>query len=485
MPENLAQLATLVGGRVEGDDSVVVSDVTHDSRQAGPGTLFIAVTGLTSDGHDFVGEAREAGCPALVVEYPIAVDLPQIVVSDSRRAMPFIAARVHGDPSHRLDVVGVTGTNGKTTVTHMVESIVDHTGRHAGLIGTINTRIDGDEIPNVRTTPEATDLQRLLALMVERGVDVVAAEISSHALDLGRVDGTRFTVAAFTNLSQDHLDFHRTMDRYFAAKRLLFSPARSENGVIWIDDPRGRELAATITIPVTTVSIDDATADVRGTIVESRVDGTVFDLHVGPRTATVSLPLGGDFNVENALVAAATTHVLGLGVDEIAAGLGSMRQVPGRFESVSDDLPITVIVDYAHSPDGIAAAIATARPATQGRVLVLIGAGGDRDRGKRPYMGSASADADIVFVTSDNPRWEDPDEIIDAIVSGIPPGTTFLRVADRREAIHGIIAAADIGDTVLILGRGHERGQEIGGVVEPFDDRLMAREVIASRWGAA
>ncbi|MPZ53863.1 MAG: UDP-N-acetylmuramoyl-L-alanyl-D-glutamate--2,6-diaminopimelate ligase [Acidimicrobiia bacterium] len=484
MAENLAHLAELVGGIVEGEETVTVSDATHDSRQAGPGTLFIAVTGFTSDGHNFVDAAADSGSPALMVEHAVSVDRPQIIVENSRRAMPTVAAEIHGNPSRRLQVIGVTGTNGKTTVTHMLEAIVEHSGRRSGLIGTINTRIDGDEIPNVRTTPEATDLQRLLALMVERDVDIVAAEVSSHALDLGRVDATRFAVAAFTNLSQDHLDFHGTIDEYFECKKLLFDPKRSEQAVIWIDDPRGRELLETTNVAATTVSIADTTADVWGHVVDRSMERTAFDIHIGGETARVNLPLGGDFNVENALVAAAAVHVLGLGTAEIVDGLEALPQIPGRFEAISDDVPFSVIVDYAHSPNGIAAAISFARAVTTGRVLALIGAGGDRDRLKRPAMGAATSEADLVYVTSDNPRTEDPEAIIDAVASGIPPEVTFYRITDRRAAINEIISSAREGDTVLILGRGHERGQEIAGAVAPFDDRLVAREAVASRPGA-
>lgn len=480
----VAMLASLVGARVIGDDSVVLRDVTHDSRQAGPGTLFVAVPGTVHDGYDFIAEAVAAGSPAVVTERSSDTTVPQIVVTEARTVMAAVSAEVHGHPSRRLDLVGVTGTNGKTTVTHMIESIVSASGRVAGLIGTVHTRVGSDNVHNTRTTPEAPDFQRLLAIMAGAGADVVAAEVSSHALALRRVDSTWFSVAAFTNLSQDHLDFHGGMNRYVAAKARLFESERAGRAVIFVDDGAGAELAASIEIPVTTVG---AGGDVAALDVESGVEESRFTLVFPSGERQVRLGIGARFNVDNALVAAACALEVGLTLDDIVAGLSSFAGVPGRFEVVSDDDPITVVVDYAHTPAGIEQAIATARSARargvgrSGRVVVVIGAGGDRDRGKRPRMGQAAASADLVVVTSDNPRSEDPDTIIDQVVAGIPHQAVFERQADRRLAIEWAIGEAVDGDIVLVLGRGHERGQEAGGRSIPFDDRLVSRTALAAR----
>jgi UDP-N-acetylmuramoyl-L-alanyl-D-glutamate--2,6-diaminopimelate ligase len=481
MAETLDRLAATVGGSVIGDPGVSVSDVTHDSRQAGAGILFVAIRGFSADGHEFVAEAIEGGAVAVAVDHPLEVAVPQLVVEDTRTALAPLAATVHRRPSEELDVVGVTGTNGKTSVTFLVESICRTAGVPAGLIGTIQTRVDGEVIPTLRTTPEASDLQRLLRTMADRGARTVAMEVSSHALALGRVDETRFAVAAFTNLSQDHLDFHGDMDSYFDAKASLFDPDRADRAVIWVDDPKGAELAARGTMPVTTVATERA-ADVSGTVLGADLTGT--DLEVvfpGGGRHRVRLPIPGRFNVDNALVAAACALALGLDEASVVAGLADASPVPGRFEVVSGPGDPVVVVDYAHTPAGIAGAIASARRLGAGRVIALVGAGGERDRGKRPAMGAAAADADLVVVTSDNPRSEDPGAIIDAVMDGIPVGTEVVRIVDRREAIGHAVAAALPGDVVLVLGKGHERGQEIGGRVLPFDDRVVARTVLRDR----
>lgn len=485
----LGRLAEVAGGRLIGDPDVTVRDITHDSRQAGPGTLFVAVRGATQDGHEFVPAALAAGSPAVMVERLLEVSVPQILVPGSRVAMAPVAAEIHGHPSRGLQVVGVTGTNGKTTVTHMVESIAAAAGRTAGLIGTVHTRVGSRNIPNTRTTPEATDFQRLLATMVELGADIVSAEVSSHALSMHRVDATRFAVAAFTNLSQDHLDFHGDMETYFAAKAALFRPEMSERGVICIDDPAGRRLRDLVEIPVLTVG---EAGDVSARSREVEVDRSRFTLVAPDGEAAVDLPLGGVFNVDNALVAAACGLALGIGLEDVAVGLAEFGGVPGRFEVVSGDDPIRVIVDYAHTPAGIESAIATIRDTAPGewvgeggnrRIIAVFGAGGDRDRAKRPEMGVAALAADLVVVTSDNPRSEDPEAIIDEVLAGVGETGKLVRQVNRRRAIARAIAAAADGDVVLVLGRGHERGQEIRGRLTPFDDRLVARDALAARRG--
>lgn len=462
-------LATLVAGELVGDPATLVLDVTHDSRTVSRGALYIAVPGTKFDGHAFVADAAMNGAAGLCVSRMVVSDLPTLVVRDTRAVMGTVSAEVHGHPSNEAAVLGVTGTNGKTTVTFMLESIANAAGRASGLIGTVLTRIGSAVIANPRTTPEATNFQRLLRTMVNRGADVIACEVSSHALALGRVDGTDFAVGAFTNLSQDHLDFHRDMEDYFEAKASLFD--RSRRRVVWIDDPYGARLAARHPDALTV----GWNAEVRPSAIEVVEGGTRFRLHLPDGNADVLIRLQGRFNVANAVVAAASAHFVGIGVADVASGLQALSSVPGRFEVLQGDYPMRVVVDYAHTPEGIATVIETARTLTNGRVLVIFGAGGDRDHSKRPEMGRAGSRADVVVVTSDNPRSEDAESIIDEIMSGVDhPGA--LRVVDRRRAIHTGLEAAAPGDIVLILGKGHEPGQEIAGVIHPFDDRIVVRE---------
>jgi len=475
----LARLAEAVDGLVLGDGAVPITDVTHDSRSAGPGVLFTAIRGFTADGHDYVPAAIAAGCPAVCVEDAGLVGAtPAIVVADTRRALGSLAAEVHHRPSDHLRVVGVTGTNGKTTVTHLVESIAAAAGVPHGIVGTVGARIGGRPVPVARTTPEASDFQRLLASMVDEGVDVAAVEVSSHALSLGRVAATRFEVAAFTNLSPDHLDFHGDMESYFEAKASLFDQAG--RAVVWIDDPAGRRLAESIDVPVTTVAMDGA--DVGARRVSTTFAGSTFHVDGPGGGADVTLPLAGRFNVANALVAAGIAAALGIAWDSIAAGIAAVPPVPGRFELVATGREFTVVVDYAHTPDGIRAAVAAAREilAGTGRVIVVVGAGGDRDRAKRPLMGHAAAQADVAVLTTDNPRTESPDAILAEVAAGASGPALVKQVVDRRAAIRVALEEAAPGDAVLVLGKGHEQGQDFGSVVHPFDDRMVAAEEAAA-----
>ena len=476
-PATLGELAALTGGRLQGDPAIAISEVTHDSRAAGPGVLFMAVRGFTVDGHRFVSQARAAGAAAVCVEEDPADGGPALIVPDTRAAMGPLAARVHGDPSRHLQLVGVTGTNGKTTTCHLVESIAAAAGLVPAVVGTVGARIAGAEVPVGRTTPEAPDFQRLLARMVAAGVEVAAVEVSSHALALGRVAGSRFAVAAFTNLTQDHLDFHPDMESYFQAKASLFTPGLADRAVIWVDDPYGARLAAASVLPVIRVGRGGG-ADIGAADVELRLDGSSFRLVGAGAPVMVHLHLAGGFNVANALLAAGIATALGIGADSIAAGIGALARVPGRFEIVATGKDCTVVVDYAHTPDGVAAVIGTARALVGGgRVIAVLGAGGDRDRAKRPLMGSAAAAADLAFITSDNPRSEDPEAIILQVLAGTGAGPAEVRVeADRRVAIRRALQAARSGDVVLILGKGHETGQEFAGRIVPFDDREVARE---------
>jgi UDP-N-acetylmuramoyl-L-alanyl-D-glutamate--2,6-diaminopimelate ligase len=477
---DLARLAAVVGGRVSGDGAVVPDDVRHDSRSVGAGDLFVARRGARSDGHDFAAAAVERGAAALCVEHLLDLPVPQLVVADARRALPALAAEVHGHPAESLTVIGVTGTNGKTTVTYMLEAIVSAAGRRAGVVGTVGARIAGTPAALERTTPESSDLQRLLRAMVDAGVDVAALEVSSHALRLGRVDGIVFDVAAFTNLSQDHLDFHGTMEDYFATKATLFTPSRARRGVVCIDDDHGRRLAASATVPVTTVAVG-AAGDVTATDVDLTPDGSTFVLGAGDGAATVRLPLAGSFNVANAAVAGAAAVAAGIDLETVRRGLEALPGVPGRFESVRAGQDFAVIVDYAHTPDAVASVITQARRLCDGRVIAVLGAGGDRDRAKRPAMGAALASADVAVVTSDNPRSEDPDAIIAAVLAGATGAGDAAEIVvepDRRSAIAVALGRARHGDVVLVLGKGHEQGQEFAAGSVPFDDREVAAQLV-------
>ncbi|MDH3308263.1 MAG: UDP-N-acetylmuramoyl-L-alanyl-D-glutamate--2,6-diaminopimelate ligase [Acidimicrobiia bacterium] len=480
---DLASLATTIGGSVVGDGSVRVADVVHDSRMANPTALFVAIRGFQADGHDFVASAVARGAAAVCVEQPGEPGVPQLVVANTRLALGPLAAEVWGHPSRAIPVVGLTGTNGKTTVTHMLEAIFTADHRRTGVIGTIGARLSGGSgdtrrLRLERTTPESSDLQRLFAEMVEDEAGVIAMEVSSHALSLGRVDGTRFAVAAFTNLSLDHLDFHPDMDAYFEAKATLFD--RAPNAVVCIDGPYGRRLADRISrrtdVKLITVG---AGGDVSGTITGMTADGADVVVSSDGADLDIHLPLPGEFNVANALVAIGCARALGVPDAATVRGLAAIAPISGRFERIDHDGQFSVFVDYAHTPDGVEVVIAAARRFATGRVIVVIGAGGDRDTGKRPMMGQAASAADLVILTSDNPRSEDPDVIISHVRRGVSAGVDLIIEPDRRAAIGAALGEAGPGDVVLILGKGHEQGQEIGTQVLPFDDRSVAVQVLS------
>ena len=458
-----------------GDPEVAVTDITHDSRQAGPGVMFIAVKGELFDGHGFGAQAVDAGSPAVCVEAALDLDVSQLLVTDTRGVMGRLAAIVHDQPSKQVPVIGVTGTNGKTTVAHYIEAIAQSVGSTAGLIGTITTRVGGRSAPSTRTTPEATDFQRILAEMRDMGADLIAAEVSSHALELGRVAGTEFAVAAFTNLSQDHLDFHGSLAAYRTAKERLFRDYPVRRAVINVDDPVGREIAERTEIPVLSVGIG---AEIRAENLTATVEGSAFDLVTPAMVRSLITPIRGSFNVQNALVAVGCCIAVGMADSDVATALESLPGIPGRFELIPG--PVPVVVDYAHTPEGIRAAVTAARELCQGRVLVVVGAGGDRDRGKRPLMGEMAGQADIAIFTSDNPRSEDPRSIVDEVAAGADPSRVVIEV-DRRIAIERAVGMATPSDLVLVLGKGHETGQEIGGEVLPFDDRVVVSEIFARR----
>lgn len=469
--KTLSMLARLVGGSMVGEANPIVNDVTHDSRKVGIGALYVAIRGERSDGHSFIPKAAKAGAVAVCVDHEVEAAIPQIIVDDTRHVLGILAAAVHDDPSLALDVIGVTGTNGKTTVTHYVESIARHTGRVTGLIGTIHTVSAGSSVPASLTTPEASELQRTLARMRDDGVDLVAAEVSSHALELGRVRGTRFAVAAFTNLSQDHLDFHGDMEAYREAKKRLFTDYDVGTAVVNIDDPVGAEIAAGYGGELITVGRE---GDFSLQSVETRASYSDFTVETRWGGFEARAPVIGEFNVSNLVLAAACCVAVGIDKGKVLTAISHVSGVPGRFEVVSGDDPITVVVDYAHTPEGVATAIETARRLSRGHVIGLIGAGGDRDRAKRPAMGAAISGADLAVITTDNPRSEDPEKIAAAVMSGVDPVSQHVLEIDRRVAIDVAINAAEDGDVVLILGRGHEPTQDLGAETLPFDDREVA-----------
>ena len=458
-----------------GAPEVEISGLAYSSTSVSPGALFFCVRGFTSDGHDFARDAVERGAAALVCERPLGLGVPEVVVDDVRAAMGPAAARFHGDPTSRLRVVGITGTNGKTTTAFLVREVLEAAGTRTGLMGTVKQVVGGVEEPVERTTPEAVDLQATLARMLGAGDGACAMEVSSHALELGRARGIRFACKVFTNLTQDHLDFHPTMEDYFLAKRRLFDePGPS---VVNADDPYGRRLADELE-DVVTFGIEGG--DYRAGEVRFDVAGAAFTAQTpeGPLEMTTRLP--GLFNVQNALAALAATRTLGVEAETAARALAEASRVPGRFEPVEAGQDFGVLVDYAHTPDSLENVLRAARDLTEGRVHVVFGAGGDRDRGKRPLMGEVAARlADRVIVTSDNPRSEDPEAIVEEIMAGTGPAAE--REVDRRRAIALALEGAQAGDVVVIAGKGHEQGQEFeDGRKEPFDDVSVAREAIGA-----
>jgi UDP-N-acetylmuramoyl-L-alanyl-D-glutamate--2,6-diaminopimelate ligase len=469
-----------------------ITGVTHDSRRVGPGDLYAALPGRQYHGARFCQQAVEAGAVAVLTD-PDGKSLarhsgvPVFVVADPRSRLGEVASWVYGNPSGRLMMIGVTGTSGKTTTSYLLESALRMAGHLTGLAGGVETRVAGDSWPSQLTTPEATDLQSLLAVMAERGVTAAAMEVSSHALALGRVAGTSYDVAIFTNLSPEHLDFHSDLDDYFAAKALLFTPAYTQIGVVNIDDAYGRQLAARPQIPITTFSANgDPAAGWRAVDVRAGADGSAFRV-IGPGgvEADASVALPGPFNVANALGAVVALVEAGIGLATAVAGVAACPGVPGRLERVEAGQDFTLLVDYSHKPGAVEAVLRALRPVTQGRLVIVLGCGGDRDTAKRPLMGAAAAAlADLAILTSDNPRSEDPLAILAAMLDGVltVPAAERAHVIiepDRAAAIKLAVVAAGKGDIVVVAGKGHERGQYADGLVIPFDDREVAAESVA------
>jgi UDP-N-acetylmuramoyl-L-alanyl-D-glutamate--2,6-diaminopimelate ligase len=466
---------------VQGDRSVDVVDVVYRSQDAVPGSLFFCVPGSGRDGHDFASEAAARGAIALMVERWLPLDVAQVRVPSVREAMGPLSAAFFGRPGDRLAIVGVTGTNGKTTTTYLLESVFRRSGRVPGLIGTTGLRIDGEPVPFPRTTPEAPDLHRLLARMADVGVEAVAMEVSSHGLHQHRIDGIRFQCSVFTNLSQDHLDYHVSMEEYFESKARLFTPELSERAVVNLDSPEGRRLLRP-DLPTVTFGQGPG-ADVRATDVRATRSGISF--HVGD--LEIRSFLRGGFNVENCLAALATARTLGIPDDVTARGIADVQGVPGRVETVEEGQDFLVVVDYAHTPDGVENVLRAARSLAAGRLIVVLGCGGNRDRAKRPLMGRAATSlADFSVITSDNPRSEDPLAIIAEIEPGAKDGGgRYVIEPERRAAIKLAVSEAGEGDVVVIAGKGHETGQEFADRTVPFDDRIVAADELRAIRGMA
>ena len=521
------RLDELIAAEQAGEDAAIeIEGLAYDSRKVKAGDMYCCVVGYRSDGHEFAAQAIANGAVALMVERPLNLGVPEVVVPSVRAAMGPIATRYYGDPTNQLQVVGVTGTNGKTTTAFIVRALLEGAGVQTGLLGTVKSIVGGEERSVERTTPEAIDLQRELREMLDGGDRACAMEVSSHALALGRTRGIRFGAAVFTNLTQDHLDYHPTMEDYFQAKRRLFVPGEGDdNGagpdvsVVNIGDPYGRRLAQELDGAVTFAVEGEGEgggdgdggpstkADYSASDVRCDVGGCRFTLHTPVDEREVVLPMPGRFNVANAVGALAAVHACGYGLDTLVAALERGVRVPGRFESVRAGQEMAVIVNYAHTPDSLENVLRSARDIAKGKVVCVFGAGGDRDRGKRPLMGEIAARlADVTIVTSDNPRSEDPEAIVAEIVAGMPPTHTNTNTntntnttttadvgtaaspaksvvhveVDRRTAIERAIALAEKDDVVVIAGKGHEQGQELaGGVKVPFDDVTVVREVLS------
>ena len=477
-----------------GDQQVTITGLTDDSRTVEPGSLFVAVPGERVDGHDFVDRVLAAGAAALVVGRAVSAGpTPTVRVQDSQAALGMIGSRFYGDPSLSLRMIGVTGTNGKTTTTYVVKTMLEASRRQVGLIGTVAYLVGKESIPASHTTPGALELQKLFARMVEKRLDTVVMEVSSHALALDRTAGSEFDVAVFTNLTQDHLDFHVDMERYFQAKRKLFvelgqSGTRKERkrAIINLDDPWSRRMREACTVPVWTYGLG-AQADLRAENVRLSAAGTTFTLRSPAGTCTIQSRLVGEHNVYNLLAAIGVVLHEGLTLDEVCAAVGAVSNVPGRFERVEAGQDFTVVVDYAHTEDALVRLLTAAQALRTGRIITVFGCGGDRDRTKRPKMGRAAVQySDVVILTSDNPRTEDPAAILREVEVGVKEALAdrghvrYQMLADRRAAIEAAVREAKTDDMVLIAGKGHEDYQIVGTTKHHFDDREVAREMIGT-----
>ena len=467
----------------KGNADIEISELCVDSRRAAPGALFFCTPGLHTDAHDFAPQAVEKGASALVVQRFLPLDVPQVKVEDVRAAVSYIASEYFGNPSEKLMMLGITGTKGKTTTSFLVKAIMEAAGVKTGLIGTVCSMIGDETIPNRLTTPDPIETQTLLRRMVDAGMECVIMEVSAHALDMHRLAGMKFRVAAFSNFSQDHLDYFQDLDAYFAAKMKLLAPDVCEDIVYNVDDERVSAGVRALGRQAMRIGIRES-SDVYANDIEIGERGCSFLMtwHKRFRT-TISLHLAGIFNVYNALMAAGICICAGAGPESIRQGLESVYNVPGRIELLDTGTPYRVILDYAHSPDSLENILKAVRQTTRGRMIALFGCGGDRDRGKRPVMGEIAGElADYCILTSDNPRNEDPMSILDAIEAGIKPtGCEYVVIENRREAIRYALKFAGAGDVVVLAGKGHETYQEIRGEKHPFDEKVVVRELLEER----
>jgi UDP-N-acetylmuramoyl-L-alanyl-D-glutamate--2,6-diaminopimelate ligase len=484
----VAELAAPLGAQLRGPADPDIRGLAHDSRAVQPGDLFAAIRGFNHDGHRYAAEAVRRGASVLLVDHPLAdVAAAQLIVPDTRAAFAAAAAAFYGHPSRALRVCGVTGTNGKTTTTFLIDAILRDAGRRTGVIGTLGVRRDGAEVEfhaTTPTTPEASDLQRLLREMVDAGVQDVTMEVTSHALTLHRVEHCRFVTAVFTNLTQDHLDLHRTFEAYRDAKARLFAMVEPDGVcIVNADDPYGDAMARASRAPVWTYGVERPAARIRAESPAVTPRGTRFVIAWPGGNLPVALPLPGRFNVSNALAAFGVALSRGVAPEKIVRVLETAAGVPGRFEPVDEGQPFAVIVDYAHTPDSLEQVLRLAAGISSGRRIVVFGCGGDRDRTKRPIMGRIGTTlADYAVFTSDNPRSEEPEAILREIEAGVGGARNYTSEADRRKAIEEAMALARPGDVVVIAGKGHETYQIIGDHVIDFDDRAVAREVLRARY---
>jgi UDP-N-acetylmuramoyl-L-alanyl-D-glutamate--2,6-diaminopimelate ligase len=475
-------VARLPGAELVGDAAVEIADVAHDSRRVGPGALFVAIRGLVSDGNAFVEAARKKGAAAVVSEAPAQPGGPWVRVADAREALAVLSAAALLDPSEKLSLIGVTGTNGKTTTTHLIDAALRAAGETVGLVGTVHYRIAGRLTAGARTTPESSDLQALFRDMVEAGCTRAVLEVSSHSLVLKRVHGCRFQVAVFTNLTRDHLDFHGDMDRYFEAKRQLFDTLLREDGraIVNADDDRAAEILHASRAPVWTYALEHP-ADFTAEGIHLSMEGTRFVARTPFGPVPIRTPLLGRFNVSNILAALGAALAVGVPKEVAAQGLASLEGVAGRLERVDAGQDYTVIVDYAHTDDALKNLLETVRELRPRRIITVFGCGGDRDRTKRPLMGAvASRLSDVVILTSDNPRSEPPEAILEEIRLGMPAGrgAEVESIVDRREAIARALEMARPETAVVIAGKGHETTQTLRDRTIPFDDRQVVRDIL-------
>lgn len=460
-------------------EDIDVARIEYDSRRVKPGEIFSCVVGTFMDGHDFAESAVKNGASALIVERELPLPVPQILAKNSRRAMAELAMKLYDHPAKKLRIIGVTGTNGKTTTTYMLKSIAEKCGLKVGLIGTIRNIIGDRVISTQRTTPESTELQEILAMMLRENVDLVVMEVSSHSLDQERVYGIEFEIGGFTNLTQDHLDYHKTFENYLAAKRKLFE--RSSFAVVNADDPHSAMLLEGLDVPRMTYGVREP-ADIYAKNIEICVRDVEFDMTTPEGSAHIAVPIPGLFNVFNAMLAVGISMKLGFPLDKISEGLASVAGVTGRMESLdTTGFPFSVILDFAHTPDGLINLLTSVREFAKGRVISVFGCGGDRDHAKRPIMGEAAGRySDFCVVTSDNPRTEDPMSIIKSVLTGVDKtAVKYVVIENRREAIRYALTHARKNDVVVLAGKGHETYQEINGVKYPFDEKVVVRELLS------